>query len=433
MRVFGQLLAAGAALVGRAVLQAADAALLALGEAEAREAGTHPGAAQRARWVLALKAEPEPTAAALRAASSGLLAFAAVECALLVDEFATWTTTPLHLAAHLPLQLLAALVAVAVALVLDLAPRSLASHKPLDWALALAFPTWLTCRLLGPPVRLLLAVFGPLLKRQGAIARYTPPPPPLEQIERILSEEVRQGGSAPPVEMVHGLFSFAERTAKEVMVPRTQVIGVPIEATSQQVIDLLAEEGHTRMPVFDGDLDHIKGVLHAKDVIPLVASPGLIVLHDLVRAPMFVPWNMPIGTLLKEMQNKRSHIALVVDEFGGFEGIVSIEDILEEIVGDLPEEHELPSQKLKLGLDGSALWPAETRVEDVNQALAAALPDGDFETLAGLLNSCAGAIPQQGDQFFVGGLELTVAARDERRVKQVRVRRAQTAPVPRAG
>ena len=417
-------------MVGRAVLQAADAALLALGEAEAREAGTHPGAAQRARWVLALKAEPEPTAASLRAATSGLLAFAAVECALLVDELATWTLTPLHLAAHLPLQLVAALVAVAAALVLDLAPRSLASHKPLDWALALAFPTWITCKVLGPPVRLLLAVFTPLLKRQGAVARYTPPPPPLEQIERILSEEVRQGGSAPPAEMVHGLFAFAERTAKEVMVTRTQVIGVPIDASSQQVIDLLAEEGHTRMPVFDGDLDHIKGVLHAKDVIPLVASPGLIVLHDLLRAPMFVPWNMPIGTLLKEMQQKRSHLALVVDEFGGFEGIVSIEDILEEIVGDLPEEHELPTQKLKLGPDGSALLPGETRVDDVNQALASSLPDGDFETLAGLLNSCAGAIPQQGDQFFVGGLELTVAVRDDRRVRQVRVRRALTAPPP---
>ena len=113
--------------------------------------------------------------------------------------------------------------------------------------------------------------------------------------------------------MVHGLFAFAERTAKEVMVPRTQVIGVPLDASPQQVIDLLAEEGHTRMPVFEGDLDHVKGVLHAKDVIPLLANPSLIVLQDLVRAPLFVPWNMPIRTLLKEMQQKRSHLALVVD------------------------------------------------------------------------------------------------------------------------
>ena len=425
-----ELLAAATALVGRAVLQAADAALLALGADEARAAEHRPGSARRVAWVLALKAQPEPTAAALRAASSGLLAFAAVECALVVDALTTWTPTDLHLAAHLPLQLLAALVAVTAALVLDLAPRSLAAADPLDWALGLAFPAWITCVVLGPPVRLLLRVFRPLLARRGAIARYTPPPPPLDQIERILSDEARAGGSAPPAEMVHGLFSFAERTTKEVMVPRTQVIGVPVDATPQQVIDLLSVEGHTRMPVFDGDLDHIKGVLHAKDVIPLVANPSLIVLHDLLRAPLFVPWNMPIGTLLKEMQVKRSHLALVVDEFGGFEGVVSIEDILAQIVGDLPEEHEAPSQKLRLGPDGSATLPADTRVEDVNQALAAQLPDGDFETLAGLLNSCAGAIPNLGDQFFVGGLELTVAGRDDRRVKMVRVRRAQSAPPP---
>jgi putative hemolysin len=130
------------------------------------------------------------------------------------------------------------------------------------------------------------------------------------------------------------------------------------------------------------------------------------------------------------MQGHRSHIAMVVDEFGGFEGIVSIEDILSEIVGDLPEEHEAPAQKLRLGPDGSTLLPAETRVEELNRALSASLPDGDFETLAGLLNSCAGAIPQQGDQFFVGGLELTVAVRDDRRVRQVKVRRAQSAPPP---
>jgi putative hemolysin len=425
-----ELLAAATALIGRAVLQAADAALLALGNDEAKAAEHQPGAARRVEWVLALKREPEPTAAALRAASSGLLAFAAVEFALLVDAVSVSGPGAFHLASQVPLQLLAALLAVAGALVLDLAPRSLAAASPLDWALALAFPAWITCTVLGPPVRLLLKAFSPLLLRRGAVARYTPPPPPLEQIERILTEEARTHGSAPPIEMVHGLFSFAERTAKEVMVPRTQVVGVPIEATPQQVIDLLAEEGHTRMPVFDGDLDHVKGVLHAKDVIPLLANPSLIVLHDLLRAPLFVPWNMPIGTLLKEMQAKRSHLGLVVDEFGGFEGVISLEDILAEIVGDLPEEHEAPSQKLRLGPDGSVLLPAETRVDDLNQALGAQLPDGDFETLAGLLNSCAGAIPQLGDQFFVGGLELTVATRDERRVKQVRVRRAQSAPPP---
>jgi CBS domain containing-hemolysin-like protein len=269
-----------------------------------------------------------------------------------------------------------------------------------------------------------------LLLRTGAQARYTPPPPPLEQIERILSEEARSGTSAPPPELVHGLFSFASRTAKEVMVPRTRVIGVPLDAKPEQVIELLAEEGHTRMPAFDGDLDHVKGVLHSKDLIPLLAHPSLVVLQDLLRAPLFVPWNMPMGALLKEMQQKRSHLALVVDEFGGFAGVVSIEDLIEQIVGALPDEHDAPEKRLQLGPDGSAVFSAETRVDELNRALSAALPDGDFETLAGLLNSCAGAIPQTGDRFFVGGLELTVAQRDARRVKQVSVRRAQSGPPP---
>jgi CBS domain containing-hemolysin-like protein len=317
-----------------------------------------------------------------------------------------------------------------VALVIDLAPRSLASARPLSWSFALAGPAYLVCRILRVPVRLLLRLFDALLLRRGATARYTPPPPPLEEIEKILSEEARGGGSgAPSAELVHGLFQFAERTAKEVMVPRTRVVGVPLDAAPQEVIDLLAEEGHTRMPVYEGDLDHIKGVLHAKDVIPLLAHPELIVLQDLVRPALFVPWTKPVGELLREMQQKRSLLALVVDEYGGFSGIVTLEDILEEIVGEIRDEHDKEGPAPAFGPDGTALVRAETRLTDLNEALNARLPDqGDYETLSGLLNSTAGAIPQAGDRFYIGGLELTVVQRDDRRVRLVRVARSKSAP-----
>ena len=299
-------------------------------------------------------------------------------------------------------------------------------------SLALAGPTYFVCVVLRIPVRLLLKLFDALLLRRGATARYTPPPPPLQEIEKILSEEARGGGpGAPSPELVHGLFSFAERTAKEIMVPRTRVIGVPIEASAHQIIDLLAEEGHTRMPVYEGDLDNIKGVLHAKDVIPLVAHPELIVLQDLVRPALFVPWTKPVGELLREMQQKRSLIALVVDEYGGLAGIVTLEDILEEIVGEIRDEHDTDAPAAQFGPDGTALVRAETRVGDLNQSLGAALPDGgDFETLGGLLNATAGAIPQTGDRFFIGGLELTVVQRDDRRARLVRIARPKTAPPP---
>ena len=415
-----ELVAAGAALAGRALLQATDAAVTAVGEDEVRaQADEHP---RRARWLLELKRHPEPTAAALRGASSSLLAFAAVACAIVVGD--VLFRAGVHSNSRSTLQLLAGLLAGVVALALDLAPRSLAAANPLQWGLALAGPAYLLCLALGPAVRLLLRLFDALLLRRGATARYTPPPPPLQEIEKILSDEARGGAAgAPAAELVHGLFSFAERTAKEIMVPRTRVIGVPLEATAQQIIELLAEEGHTRMPVYDGDLDNIRGVLHAKDVIPLLAHPELIVLQDLLRPALFVPWTKPVGELLREMQQKRSLLAMVVDEYGGFSGIVTLEDILEEIVGEIRDEHDSEGPLPQFGPDGTALVRADIRVEEVNRALAAQLPDGEFETLGGLLNSCAGAIPQTGDRFYVGGLELSVVQRDDRRVRLVRISR----------
>ncbi|MFL5291929.1 MAG: hemolysin family protein [Myxococcales bacterium] len=428
-----ELVAAGAALIGRALLQGEDAAVLAVSEQDLRDAATEPHLATSARRVLELKSDPEATAAALRAAGSALLAFAAVACAIWVNGVLTRAGIARASMSSATLQLLAGIFAGVVALVLDLAPRSLAAARPLRWSLALSSPAWFLCKTLKWPLQLLLRIFDTLLLGSGATARYTPPPPPLEQIERILTGEGRAGEkAAPPPELVHGLFEFAEKTAKEVMVPRTNVVGVPVGSTVDDVLALLAEEGHTRMPVFEDDLDHIKGVLHTKDVIPLLANPELIVLQDLIRPAVWVPWTKRVDEILREMQQKRSHIVMVADEYGGLSGIVTLEDVLELVVGELGEERrpvELPVPPL--GPDGTTLVRAETRIEEVNEALGAELPrDGGFETLAGLLNSCAGAIPQTGDRFYVGGLELTVLQRDDRRVRLVRISKATATQPP---
>src|SRR5438105_11212859 len=170
------LVAAGAALASRALLQAADAALVAVGEDELQASGGPP---RRVRWVLALKREPEPTAAALRAAASALLAFAAVACAIWVNGVLARAGIARASMSRASLQLLAGLFAGVLALVLDLAPRSLATASPLRWSLALAGPTYLVFAICKPPTRLILPTFAALLLRPGATARYTPAPPPL--------------------------------------------------------------------------------------------------------------------------------------------------------------------------------------------------------------------------------------------------------------
>ncbi|MFL5370150.1 MAG: CNNM domain-containing protein, partial [Myxococcales bacterium] len=206
-----ELVAAGAALIGRALLQGEDAAVLAVSEQDLRDAATEPHLATSARRVLELKSDPEATAAALRAAGSALLAFAAVACAIWVNGVLTRAGIARASMSSASLQLLAGIFAGVVALVLDLAPRSLAAARPLRWSLALSSPAWFLCKTLKWPLQLLLRIFDTLLLGSGATARYTPPPPPLEQIERILTGEGRAGEkAAPPPELVHGLFEFAE-------------------------------------------------------------------------------------------------------------------------------------------------------------------------------------------------------------------------------
>ncbi len=187
------------------------------------------------------------------------------------------------------------------------------------------------------------------------------------------------------------------------------------------MLRLLAEENHSRIPVYRDDVDHIVGVLHARDLIPLLQHPELIVLQDVIRPANFVPWMKPIGDLLREMQKKRIHMAMVVDEYGGFMGIVTLEDILREIVGDIGDEFEVDEKQVEKQADGSFLVDASMEVEQFTQAFGFELPEGDFDTLGGFLSSLAGHLPDVGERFTYGGWQFTVAAKEGARIDRVRL------------
>ncbi|WP_248342641.1 hemolysin family protein [Anaeromyxobacter paludicola] len=406
--------AAGALLALRSLLAGFEAAMVAVGLPRAQELAAAAGASSRARRLLPLLADPEPTLAAVRLVGTG--------CSLAAGALAAFAGAELLPGARAAGVALLVAAATLLSVALSAGARALGSHHGEPTALALA-PAVAAVRLaLGPVGRLLSGLVRPLA---GSPGRYTLPPPPLEEMERALAAlaEARGGASGQTTsDLIHAVFEFREKTARDVMVPRTEVVAVDEDTPVSEIIRLLAEEGHSRVPVYRESLDRIVGFLHARDLVPLLANPGLIVLRDLVRPPHFVPWSKPVEQLLREMQRLHLHMVVVVDEYGGVMGICTIEDVLEEIVGEIDDEFSVEQGRhVETHPDGSYTVLGETPVSEFNRSAQAELPeDQDYETVAGFLNALAGAIPAAGDRFFWRGWLFTVAEADPRRVTKLR-------------
>jgi CBS domain containing-hemolysin-like protein len=261
-----------------------------------------------------------------------------------------------------------------------------------------------------------------------------------DESEATLRDEIEEAiesreGEAPQVgdlshverQMLRNILHFGEKTAGDVAVPRSDIIAVPASSSFQELIAAFAEAGHSRLPVYEDDLDTVIGMIHVKDVFAMQVSgaepPEEI--RQLIRTPLFVPESMGVLDLLARMRAERVHLAIVVDEFGGTEGLLTIEDVVEEIVGEIEDEHdeELPGLLIPLE-DG--VWEADARAEldDVAEAVDARLGtvDEDVDTLGGLAFVLAGHIPQPGEILeHPSGWKLEVTEGDGRRVTRLRL------------
>jgi len=417
-----------ALLFVRALMAAAESALSGVSDLKARELATQNGRA--GRRVLRLRTQRETTAASLRigmvlsgflAAGVGALAPPAMVQFDVSRLGGFWGALAAPLAGVLFVGLLAALA--------DVTARAIASTDPEIAALRLSGLAGLLSAVLGPFARVLLAGVNLVLRPFKIRARFEPPPPPLEELERMLAAQAEKHGvdaSAP--ELIRSVFELSDKRCRDVMVPRTEVVAVGISTPPTELLRILAEESHSRIPVYRDDIDHILGVLHARDLIPLLQHPELIVLADVVRPAVFVPWIKPVGDLLREMQRRRIHMAMVTDEYGGFMGVVTLEDILREIVGDIADEFEQTESLIEKQPDGSFLVDAMLEVEEFAEAFGLALPDGEYETLGGYLSSLSGSIPEVGDRFTYDGWQFTVASKQGPRLGRVRMTRLKTPP-----
>ncbi len=285
--------------------------------------------------------------------------------------------------------------------------------------------------LLQPLELLLIPLANPLAIVGRAVGRRVPKSHPIDarmtetEVEYVVSEGERAGAMArEPAEMIRKVLDFKDLTAREVMVPRAKIDGIELGTPLSEVIAAAADGKHSRYPVYRVNLDNVVGQLYVKDLFAIVRDGGLQsrTIADVMRAPvMFVTENQPAAKILAEMRAKRQHLAIVSDEFGGTSGLVTLEDILEEIVGDIRDEKDAEAPIQTMG-DGRVVVDASMSIADLEHALGKALPDdGEFESVGGLIVSRAGRVPKVGTMLRVDGLNLIVREADEKRVVKVEI------------
>ncbi|MCL4458979.1 MAG: hemolysin family protein [Chloroflexi bacterium] len=307
----------------------------------------------------------------------------------------------------------------------ELIPKSLAARYGEKIALLYAVPIEFISTILYPFVYVLNRIGIGFTKLAGESAE---PRPTISQEEfrtAITIGEAEGVWEEDEAEMLHKVFKFGDRLVREVMVPRTEIKGIPATSNLAEFLQLFAESRHSRFPIFEENLDTIVGVLAIKDVLLNLATkcnPVETPVTALSRPVMFVPETKQVGDLFYEMQNQQSQMAIVIDEYGGTAGLVTIENLVEEIVGELHDELTITPPAVQVIDEQTLSIEAQMTIEEVNELLNITIPSGDYETLAGFLLSELGHIPKIGEHIDFNGFTMRIAEMDGVRIKRVEVR-----------
>jgi len=306
----------------------------------------------------------------------------------------------------------------------ELVPKTLALAHPEAFALRLAGPVDILGRALRPLVAVLTAATSAIARLFGA---------EVTSEARITADELRliveRGGEqgileAEEEQMINAVIELGSRRVHEVMVPRIAIAGLPAAATFDEAIDTIIAEGHSRVPVYESSLDEVVGILYAKDLLPFLKSDAAVrtSVRTMLRTPVFVPESMSIDDLLHEFQRRKVHLAIVLDEYGGTAGLVTIEDLLEEIVGEIQDEYDEEEPLIEMLDEDRARVDGRTAVEDLLDIWDIKVPledEDEYDTVGGLVYHRIGGVPTPGDEIRVDGLRLTVETTDGRRVAKV--------------
>ncbi|MDP2414205.1 hemolysin family protein [Daejeonella sp.] len=306
----------------------------------------------------------------------------------------------------------------------ELAPKSLAIQRPIGTTMGIALPLHFFYLLFRPFIWLLNGFANFILKIMGIStiggqeAHHSS-----EELQYLLDKGKESGAlETNEHELIKNVFDFNDRVVKNIMVPRTKISGIELNTPHKEVLDIIIREGYSRIPVYDETIDKIVGIVHAKDILPLLAENKECVLRDIIRKPYFIPETKKINDLLSELQLKRIQIAIVLDEFGGTAGMVTAEDIVEELVGDIQDEYDEEKPIVEKVSANEFIIDATASIYDVNEYLPHDLPeDGDYDTVAGLVSEIFGKIPDVGEASDFNGYVITILKKADQNVESVKL------------
>jgi len=319
------------------------------------------------------------------------------------------------------------LISLVVLIFCEITPKTAAVQNPIRWARVLVRPVRNAAWLLRPIVWSLSAVTNFFVRLIGGQIKHRGPFVTEEELRLLVSVGEEEGVlEEEETEMIHSIFEFADTTVREVMVPRIDMVTLEADATVDEAVDLALQAGFSRIPVYKESIDDIAGVLYTKDMLKqLREDHNTLPVRDLVRPAYFVPETKKLDDLLREIQQKRVHMVIVVDEYGSVAGLVTIEDLVEEIVGDIQDEYDREEKLYEKVSENEYIFDAKINIDEFNELMDTKLDNTGYETLGGFLYAQLDKIPVVGDTIKFNNLTFTVLTTRGRRITQVRVVRDQ--------
>ncbi len=312
----------------------------------------------------------------------------------------------------------------------EVVPKAWAVRNPDATALLLAGPMVVASTLLWPILALVNVPLRPLFRLLSGQAAPAAPLVTQEELRLLVNVGEEEGLiEHEEREMIEGVFAFGDTLLREIMVPRVDIVALELHTTLEQALDLVSASGHSRIPVYEETIDHVVGILYAKDLIPALRNNDRAMpINSLLRPAHFVPETMKVNALLEDLQRRKVHMAIIVDEYGGTAGLATIEDLIEQIVGEIQDEYDTEEPSVQPVSDHEFIVDSRVLIEDVNDLIGLHLTSEEVERIGGLVYERLGRMPRPGDQVDVGEAVVTVLSIKGVRAKKLRIERRQPAP-----